>query len=55
MISLNNTLTEMGNKKTDKRGRIETKLKEIDAKIDELVYKIYGITEAEKEIIAEGS
>lgn len=54
MISLNNMLTEMGNKKTDKRARIENEIGKIDHQIDELVYKVYGITETEQKII-EGS
>jgi D-ribose pyranose/furanose isomerase RbsD len=51
MLSLNKLINEIGNKITDERARIEEKIKETDAKIDELVYKIYEITEAEKKII----
>lgn len=51
MISLNNTLTEIGNKKTDKRARVENEIRKVDRQIDELVYEIYQINEAEKRII----
>ena len=47
-------LNEIADKRTDERTKIEEEIKEIDSEIDELVYKIYGITENEKEII-EGS
>ena len=46
-------LNEIGEKKTDERARIEEEIKKTDAEIDELVYKIYGITEEEKKIIEE--
>ena len=49
---LNKRLNEMGDKKTDERARIEEEIKKTDKEIDELVYKLYGITEEEKEIIA---
>jgi predicted nucleic acid-binding Zn-ribbon protein len=48
---LNKRLNEMGNKKTDERARIEEEIKKVDKGIDELVYKLYGITEEEKKII----
>jgi len=53
MISLNKRLNEIGDKKTDERQRIEEEIKKTDAEIDELVYKLYGITEEEKKIIEE--
>ena len=53
MLSLNKRLNEIGDKKTDERERIEEEIKKTDVEIDELVYKIYGITEAEKKIIEE--
>jgi adenine-specific DNA-methyltransferase len=52
--SLRKSLDEIGDKMTDERARIEEQIKKTEAEIDEMVYKIYGITEAEKEII-EGS
>jgi len=51
MLSLNKRLYEIGDKLTDERARIEEQVKKTDAEIDDLVYEIYGITEAEKKII----
>ena len=53
MLSLNKCLNEIGAKKTDERAEIEEEIKHTDNEIDELVYKIYGITEEEKKIIEE--
>jgi len=53
MLSLNKRLNEFGDKKTDERARIEEEIKETDTKIDELVYRLYSITEEEKKIIEE--
>jgi hypothetical protein len=53
MLSLNHRLNEIGDKKTDERARIEDEIKKTDGEIDQLVYKIYGITEKEKKIIEE--
>ena len=53
MLSLNKQLIEIGDKKTDERQRIEEEIKKTDAEIDELVYKLYGITDDEKKIIGE--
>jgi len=51
MQSLNEHLNEIGDKLTDERTRIENEIKKVDRQIDELVYKIYGITEKEQKII----
>lgn len=51
MLCLNERINELGDKLTDERVRIEGEIKKTDSEIDELVYKIYGITDAEKEII----
>jgi hypothetical protein len=51
MLSLNKRLNEIGDKKTDERAKIEEEIKHTDSEIDELVYKIYGITDEEKKII----
>jgi len=51
MLLLGTRLDEIGEKLTDERTRIENEIKKIDRQIDELVYEIYGITEAEKKII----
>lgn len=53
MFSLHKRLNEIGDKQTDERKRIEEEIKKTDAEIDELVYKLYGITEEEKKIIEE--
>ena len=51
MIAFNRRLYELEGKKTDARAKIEAEIKNTDAEIDELVYKIYGITDKEKKII----
>ena len=51
IVLLYERLNEIGDKITDERARIEKEIEKTDAEIDELVYKIYGITEAEKKII----
>jgi len=53
MLSLHKRLNELGDKKTDERFKIEEEIKKTDREIDELVYKLYGITEEEKKIIEE--
>ena len=51
MLQLNGKLLEIGNKLTDERARIENKIKKVDREIDQLVYKVYGITDKEQKII----
>ncbi|HKZ45116.1 MAG TPA: N-6 DNA methylase, partial [archaeon] len=51
MLQLNEKLLKIGDKLTDERARIEDEIKKTDSEIDELVYKIYGITESEKKVI----
>lgn len=51
MLSLHKRLNEIGDKETDEKKRIKEEIKRIDAEIDELVYKLYGVTEEEKKII----
>ena len=53
ILPLNKRLNELGDKKTDEREKLEQEIKKTDKEIDELVYKIYGITEEEKKIIEE--
>ena len=36
-----------------KKAKIEAEIKKTDPEIDELVYKLYGITEEEKKVIEE--
>lgn len=51
IVSLNKRLNELGDKRTDERAVIEDEIKKTDSEIDELVYRIYGLTEDEKAII----
>jgi len=51
MIALNERLNEIYFKKTDEHVRIDEELEKTDLKIDDLVYDIYGLTNAEKQII----
>ena len=51
MLQLNEKLNKIGDKLTDERHRLEEETKRIDAEIDNLVYEIYGLDEAEKETI----
>lgn len=44
-------LNEIADKRTDERTRIEEEILKTDLEIDELVYRIYGLTEDEKKII----
>jgi len=53
MLSLNKKLQDIGDKKTAQTAKLETEIKETDQEIDELVYKLYDITEEEKKIIEE--
>jgi len=53
ILLLNKRLNEIGDKKTDERQRVEEEIKKTDAEIDELVYKLYGITKSENKIIEE--
>jgi len=51
ILSLNEHLNELGDKKTDERTKLEDEIKKTDSEIDEMVYKIYGITESERKTI----
>ena len=53
MLSLNKRLNEIGDKETEEKKKIQTEIEKTDHEIDELVYKLYGITEEEKKIIEE--
>jgi type I restriction-modification system DNA methylase subunit len=53
MLSINNRLNEIGDKRTDETARIEEAARKTDGEINELVYSIYGITESEKGVIDE--
>jgi hypothetical protein len=51
IAQLNKRVSELGDKKTDERARLEKEIERTDNEIDELVYRIYGITEEEKKVI----
>jgi hypothetical protein len=51
MLQLHEKLLKLGDKLTDERTRIEDEIKKTDSAIDNDVYAIYGITDAEREII----
>jgi len=51
MLSINKRLNEIGDKMTDERSKLEKDEDKTDKEIDNLIYKIYAITEEEKEII----
>jgi type I restriction-modification system DNA methylase subunit len=51
LTELNKKLNELGDKNTSKRAQIEEKIREREAVINELVFKIYEINREEKKII----
>ena len=51
MLYLNNRLNEIGDKKTLETVKIEEGIRKTDDEIDKIVYNIYKITKAEKDII----
>ena len=53
MLSLNKRLNEIGDKKTSESAKIEEEIKKTDSEIDNLVYKLYGLTKEEIVIVEE--
>lgn len=53
MFSLDKRLNEIRDKKTEERAKNEEEIKKTDKEIDNLVYKIYGISEEERKLIEE--
>lgn len=53
MLSLNGRLSEMGDRQTDERKRLEEEIEKTDALIDGKVYELYGLTGAEIKIVEE--
>ena len=51
IMILNDRLSRIGDKKTDERKQIEEQRAKLDSEIDDAIYKIYKITDAEKKII----
>ena len=48
---LNREINELGIKHTERRARLEEEIQRTDRSIDILVYKLYGITDEQKELI----
>ncbi len=53
ILLLNQKIESLHNKNTNENKKIEGEIIKIDKEIDDLVYKIYGITDEEKKIIEE--
>lgn len=53
MLDINKELNKLGDKQTSERQKLEEEMQRTDRQINELVYKLYGITEEEKKIIEE--
>ena len=53
LLKLNESLIDMMGMKTNKSKDLEMEINSVDAKIDRLVYKIYGISEEEQMVIEE--
>jgi type I restriction-modification system DNA methylase subunit len=51
IISLKNRLGEFGDKKTDERAAIEGEIGRVDREIDNAVYRLYGLSKEEIEIV----
>jgi type I restriction-modification system DNA methylase subunit len=51
MLSLNKRLSSLAGKDTDEAKKLKNEIADTDAEIDDLVYKIYGITDKERKII----
>ena len=51
MLSLNKELITLDDKKTDRRNELELEISKTDSAIDDIVCRIYGMTDAEKKII----
>src|SRR5450756_844183 len=51
MISLNRRLAEIGDKCIDERVRLEDENMKTDNEINQSVYELYGLTDADKKII----
>jgi adenine-specific DNA-methyltransferase len=51
LLALQEESDKIGDKLTDRKAEIEKELEEIDLEINQLIYKVYGITEKEQRII----
>ena len=53
MIYLNHELNKIGKRKTDKKSDLEREIFDLDNKINELVYEIYGLNKKEIAVVEE--
>jgi len=53
MLSFNEHLLDIGDKKTNESVKINEELEKTDAEIDRIVYEMYGLTKEEIQIIEE--
>jgi adenine-specific DNA-methyltransferase len=53
MLKANKKLEDIGDALTDEHARLDKEVEKVDREIDELVYKLYGITNKERKIIEE--
>ena len=53
VFGINKQFQKFGDELTDECRKIESEIQKTDKEIDELVYKLYGITEKEKRVIKE--
>lgn len=51
MLSLNERIAEIGEKMTDEQQRLEAEAKSTENEIDELIYKLYDLTDTEKKLV----
>ncbi len=51
ILELKQKLKKLGDKVTDERKQVESEIEKTDRQIDELVYKLYGLTEEEIKIV----
>jgi len=51
MLSLNERLVNLGEKRTDERYQLEEQISKVDIELNDLVYSIYQVTEEERKVI----
>ncbi len=54
MLLLNERISTLGDKGTDEYARIEEEMKRIDEEINQIIYKVYGLTKKEVQIVEIG-
>lgn len=53
ILSLNKHISEIGDKSTDEKARLEKEIEKLDGQIDQEIYMIYDLTKEEIEIVEE--